>query len=172
MRLVFLFALAAGAAHAGEPTIGGPSWPKAVSAVLAWTSSKTSFERYRVERQSPHDETEEHFFGARSVMRWKVTRPMPGEPQRTQKRLFILMAEYADETAAARRMQRFHEMPTGLSPEAQKAYPLRAGFQLNEQVVIVTTDVYAWEQDAYAAAKRIAELAHATSLTCWMKCPD
>jgi len=116
---------------------------------------------------------EEQHFGSMGSVCWsaKARREQPPKGSRMFPRFEITLAVYADEAKAKARMARFRDVPKPLDGEAGKTYPLRAGFRLGTRVVIVTTDAFAFEGEAYRAATGLAKATGGTELTCWTKCP-
>jgi hypothetical protein len=62
---------------------------------------------------------------------------------------------YADAGSAVRRLFRLGEKPPGLSPEDNKAFPLRTGFRYGETVYIVITDALMFEGEMNKIAKEL-----------------
>ncbi len=119
------------------------------------------------------DGIEEASFGASASRCWNAKAKAAQVPKsrRLHPRFVITVASFADEAAAKARLDRFTEVPRALKGEAGKTYPLRAGCWLGSQVVIVTTDAFAFEQDAYRTAAALAERLGGKGLRCWSRCP-
>jgi hypothetical protein len=115
---------------------------------------------------------EEEHFGAVGSVCWsaksKAERPPKGS--RMFPRIEITVASYGGEAKAKARMARFREVPKPLQGAAGKAYPLRAGFRVGARVIVVTTDAFTFERDAYRAAAGLAKATGGTELTCWSRC--
>lgn len=111
-------------------------------------------------------------FGALGAVCW-AAKSMTEQPPRGSRmfpRFEIVVATYGSEAAARARMARFHDVPAPLEAPAGKAYPLRAGFRVGARVVVVTTDAFAFEPDAYRAAAGLAKAIGGVELTCWTPC--
>lgn len=113
--------------------------------------------------------TEEQRFGALGSVCWSARR-LTARPGGLFPRMRIILAVYRGAPEAAERMARFRQQPPGLSGEAGKSYPLRAGFQLGDRVLIVTTDAFAFEADARRIAAELARRLGGARLTCWGSC--
>ena len=126
---------------------------------------------YRLASPRPCAGPEEKAFQALGATCWSVKhiKPVPAGSA-MHPRLVLRLQTFADEGAAKARIARFHD---GVSdhPELEKAYPLRAGFRLGARVLVVTTDAYAFEADAYRAAVALAARLGGTDLVCWKACP-
>ena len=144
-----------------------PADPPHARDVAAWAAANAM-------TLSPHRACkgiEEQYFGARTATCWSAKSTVEQTPgSRMFPRVEIAFAEYRDERAAQDRMVHFHEVPRALHGEAGKTYPLRAGFRLGTRVVMITTDAYAFERDAYRAAASLATALGGTELTCWQRC--
>lgn len=115
---------------------------------------------------------EQRQFGARGSLCWtaKSRREQLPAGSRMFPRFEIVLATYADDGAALARLTRFRELPNPAAPERDKAYPLRAGFRIGAQVMIVTTDAFAFERDAITAAGELMRATGGTELMCWQAC--
>jgi hypothetical protein len=113
---------------------------------------------------------EERAFGALGATCWNVKRttPVPAG-SRMFPRLVLRLQTFADEAGAKARIARFHASVSD-HPELAKAYPLRAGFRVGERVLVVTTDAYGFQPDAYRAAAELAARLGGTDLVCWQAC--
>jgi hypothetical protein len=100
----------------------------------------------------------------------KARAERPPKGSRMFPRFEITLADHGDEAKAKARMARFHEVPKPLQGAAGKAYPLRAGFRVGARVIVVTTDAFTFERDAYRAAAGLAKATGGTELTCWTRC--
>ena len=144
-----------------------PSEPPHARDITAWAAAHAM----TLSAPSACNGVEEQYFGARSATCWSATSTVEQTPgSRMFPRVVIAIAQYRDERAAQDRMVHFHEVPHALSGEAGKTYPLRAGFRLGTRVVMVTTDAYAFERDAYRAAATLSTALGGTELTCWQRC--
>jgi hypothetical protein len=103
---------------------------------------------------------EESHFGSMGSVCWHVAR-------QHHPHLDITLSVFADESAAKKRIARFHDKPEGVTA---KTFPLRAAFRVGDRIVLVTTDTSAFERDAYDAAIGLAKAIGGTELTCWNKC--
>jgi hypothetical protein len=113
---------------------------------------------------------EEKAFQALGATCWRVKHiaPVPAGSA-MHPRLVLRLQTFADEAAAKARIARFH---AGVKdhPELEKAYPLRAGFRIGERVLVVTTDAYVFEPDAYRAAVELSARLGGTELVCCSAC--
>ncbi len=82
----------------------------------------------------------------KSVVRIKSIKPVK-KWNRTRYRFVVYIERYATPDEALKRLPKILEMPPGLRPEEQKAFPLRKGFRHDTQVYLVTTDVALFELD-------------------------
>jgi hypothetical protein len=82
----------------------------------------------------------------KNVVRIKSVKPVK-KWNKTRYRFVVYVERYATPDDALKRLQRILEMPPGLRPEEQKAFPLRKGFRHGTQVYLVTTDVALFELD-------------------------
>lgn len=111
---------------------------------------------------------EEKAFGALGATCWSVKR-IKATANDLHPRMVLRLQTFATAADATARIKRFHD-PIQVAGEAGKTYPLRAGFRLDDQVLVVTTDAFAFARDAYRAAGELAAATHGTELTCWLDC--
>ena len=76
----------------------------------------------------------------KSVTKIKSIEQVPGEPN-WYYRFNVIVEKYPDQQAAAKRVRRVLKKPPGLSPSAEKSFPLRKAFQKGTYVYTVATDV-------------------------------
>jgi hypothetical protein len=114
---------------------------------------------------------EVHMFAARSATCWKAKSRTEKAPvgARLFPRFELIVADHGSADVAARRLARFHDVPTH-DDATTKAYPLRAGFQLGHRVVIVTTDAQAFSDEVDQVAAELLEQMGGSKLTCWRAC--
>lgn len=91
-------------------------------------------------------ETETFKLLDKGVVRIKSIKPVK-KWNKARYRFVIYIERYATHDEALKRLPKILEMPPGLRPEEQKAFPLRKGFCHNNQVYLVTTDVALFELD-------------------------
>ena len=91
---------------------------------------------------------------AKRVVVIRSAKAVPGRPD-TFYRFTVVEERYADAGSAGRRLSRLGEKPPGLSPEDNKAFPLRAGFRHGETVYIVSTDALMFEGEMNRVAKEL-----------------
>ncbi len=140
--------------------------PPRTDEVAAWAKDA----RYRATRSGCAG-IEERYFGAIGSTCWFARSTVEQSPgSRMFPRVEITIARYTSIAAAQARIATFRFIPPELAGEAEKTYPLRAGFRLGSQVVIVTTDAYAFEADAERVARQLARATGGTELTCWQTC--
>ena len=115
---------------------------------------------------------EERDFGAASTTCWFAKQRTEQAPQgsRMFPRVTIVNATYADEARAKARMARFTSTPARVQGEMDKAYPLRAGFRIGAQVVVVTTDAFAFDRETKDTAIGLAKAIGGSDLVCWGGC--
>ncbi|HVF41845.1 MAG TPA: hypothetical protein VM936_02470 [Pyrinomonadaceae bacterium] len=91
-------------------------------------------------------ESEQFNLLSKRVMRLKSVRQVP-DWRAAFYRFTVVEERYADGVRAARRLGRIREEPPGLSPEDDKAFPLRRGFRFREFVYVVSTDVSSFKPE-------------------------
>lgn len=87
-------------------------------------------------------------------------------------RMNIVEASYASEAGAKARVGKLCSAPPGedIDDEGHKAYPLRAAFRLNDRVIVITTDAFAFRPDIDRAAAALATETGGTDVTRWSDC--
>jgi hypothetical protein len=148
--------LAAGVSVAGD-----------TNAVIADWAKTNSF---KLEGPDPCTDEVEKAFGAKSSQCWFAkSKKKRGE---YFPRVSITSADYGTEAKAKARMKSFEKAPPGrkIDDEGMKSYPLRAGFRLGDDVIVVTSDAFAFEGDVDKTAKQLAQALGGTELTCWGGC--
>ena len=91
---------------------------------------------------------------AKRTVEIRSARAVPGRPD-TFYRFTVIEERYADAGGAGRRLSRLGEKPPGMSPEENKAFPLRTGFRHGETVYIVSTDALMFEDEMNRIAKEL-----------------
>jgi hypothetical protein len=115
---------------------------------------------------------EDDMFGVVESTCWSARARYEQSPAGSQMfpRLVIHVTTYQSEAAAKARMSAFHDVPRTLVGEAEKTYPLRAGFRAGTRVVVVTTDALVFEHDLQLAARQLAQTTGGSDFTCWGAC--
>lgn len=61
-------------------------------------------------------------------------------------RFTIVKESYQSQPEANARLGRIHEAPPGLTPDENKAFPLREGFSFDNKVYIISCQVYMFHE--------------------------
>ena len=91
---------------------------------------------------------------AKRVVEIRSAKAVPRRPN-TFYRFTVIEERYADAGSAEMRWSRLRERPPDMSPEEDKAFPLRRGFRYGEDVYIVSTDVSMFEGEMNRIAKEL-----------------
>jgi hypothetical protein len=91
---------------------------------------------------------------AKRVIEIRSAKAVPRRPN-TFYCFTVIEERYADAGSAEKRLSRLREMPPDLSPEDDKAFPLRTGFQYGVGVYIVSTDVSMFRGEMNRIAKEL-----------------
>jgi hypothetical protein len=129
---------------------------------LAFAQGKTervlSSFGYVIKKSSPTQPTawemEQFQTLAKRAVEIKSAKEVPGS-QNTFYRFIVIEERYVDARSAGKRLTRLGEKPPGMSPEENKAFPLRTAFQHRETVYIVSTDVSMFSGEMSRIAKRL-----------------
>jgi hypothetical protein len=164
MRPLFWLALAAGCSSNSPP----PPADDSGRVLEAWAR-----DLYTLSAPSPCAALEQSMFGARSATCWRAKARVERSPtgSRLYPRFEIVVADHGSDDGAARRLARFHDVPSA-HDASTKAYPLRAGFRVGQRVVIVTTDAFAFADEVDRVAADLSERMAGHDLTCWRTCAD
>ena len=91
---------------------------------------------------------------AKRVIEISSAKAVPRRPN-TFYRFTVIEERYADAGSAGVRLSRLRERQPDMSPEDDKAFPLRRGFRYGELVYIVGTDVSMFEGEMNRIAKEL-----------------
>ncbi|HEY9404318.1 MAG TPA: hypothetical protein VIQ24_16795 [Pyrinomonadaceae bacterium] len=113
---------------------------------------------YVIKKSSPAQptawENEQFQTLAKRTVEIKSAKAVPGSLN-TFYRFSVIEERYVDARSAGKRLTRLGEKPPGMSPEENKAFPLRTAFQHGESVYIVSTDVSMFSGEMSRIAKRL-----------------
>lgn len=161
LRLSFYSVVLGGIAYASPPPH--------LTEIQAWAKAAG----YNLSQYKNCRGVEESHFGSAGSVCWKAKRKTPTEHDpRVFPRIDITLAVYRDDAEAKNRMARFHEVPKLLRGEAEKIYPLRAGFRVRDgRVLIVSTEALEFAEEVGHVAAALNEKLGGRELVCWRKCP-
>lgn len=93
---------------------------------------------------------------SKRVLLVKSKQQVPDWPK-TYYRFKLEIDEFLSRSDATARLAGIQQLPPDLTVEEKKAFPLRAGFQAENQVVMISTDVSAFQDELKRLLKKLSQ---------------